>query len=53
MWRTIMSGVAAVLRAGCGSDFSTTPAVIQGTAVTDAALTMTVTNMSLRGPWST
>jgi hypothetical protein len=45
-----MSGVtAAVLLAGCGgSDFPTTPAVMQGTAVTDAGLTMTVTNTSQR-----
>jgi hypothetical protein len=45
---TIMSVVAAVLLAGCGgSDVPTTPAVMQGTAVTDAGLTMTVTNTSL------
>jgi nitrous oxide reductase accessory protein NosL len=49
MRRTIISAVAAVvLLAGCGhSDFPTTPAVMQGTAVTDAGLTMTVTNTSL------
>jgi hypothetical protein len=40
----IMSGAALVV--GCGSDFPTTPAVMQGTAVTDAGLTMTVTNTS-------
>jgi hypothetical protein len=52
--------VAVTLLAGCGSDFPTTPAVAQGTTVTDAGLTMTVTNTSLRkalppyfpwGPW--
>jgi hypothetical protein len=44
-----MSGVtAAVLLAGCGSDLPTTPAVTQGTAVTDAGPTMTVTNTSQR-----
>jgi hypothetical protein len=56
-----MSGVtAAVLLAGCGgSAFPTTPAVTQGTAVTDAGLTMTVTNTSQRiiggshYPWGT
>jgi hypothetical protein len=57
----IMSGVsAAVLLAGCGgSDLPTTPAVSQETAVTDAGLTMTVTNSSQRKtggsdyPWAT
>ncbi|MDT5350365.1 MAG: hypothetical protein QOH91_3652 [Mycobacterium sp.] len=44
-----ISGVAsAVLLAGYGgSDFPTTPAVMQGTPVTDAGLTMTVTNTTL------
>jgi hypothetical protein len=51
---------AAILLAGCSSDFPTTLAVAQGTTVTDAGLTMTVTNTSLRktlppylpwGPW--
>ena len=48
MRQTIMWAVAALLLAGCGrSDVPTTPVVMQGTAVTDAGLTITVTNTSL------